>query len=308
MAVAPDAESRLNYFLPGLLYRLAPLDVPLSVYHYTSSQSMRAVISSGVLRAHNLGQMNDFAEGRYAASFMRAHIDRSYAVEPDPTAMNLLSALRRQLTMVDLSNVFALSFTSDGDEPGMWRLYADGGRGFSFAIPTSEAVSWGGDSHKGMFVKCVYDSKTLAEFCVQALAKIRDIYLSDAVAGLTPDAADYAGMFLRNIAWFAPAFKPDVWSDEKEWRFIFTRPRSAQKAFDGRYYIELPLELPTPKNPHPITAICAGPDCDYEDDILPLQRVLHDKGFGGKGGMFPIFTSVRHVTRPGRRPPPKASA
>jgi hypothetical protein len=178
MAVAPDAEAKLNAFLADQLRLLFGTDIPRSVYHYTSSQGMRAIVSSGVLRAHNLGQMNDFAEGRYAASVMRAHVDRGYAIARNPAAMKLLGAMRRQLTSVDLSNVFALSFTSDGDEPGMCRLYADGGRGFSFAIPTRDALSWAGENHKGMFVQCIYDSKTLMEFCVQALAQIRDIYLA----------------------------------------------------------------------------------------------------------------------------------
>ena len=172
MTVAPDAIARLNEYLADQLRSLAGNDIPQSVYHYTSSQSMRAIISSGMLRAHNLAQMNDFAEGRYAASFMRAHIDRGSAIQPDQDAMALLGAMRQQLTRVDLANVFALSFTSDGDEPGMWRLYADRGRGFSFAIPTRNALSWGGDGHKGMFASCIYESGRLTRFCADALAKI----------------------------------------------------------------------------------------------------------------------------------------
>lgn len=308
MTVAPDAIARLNEYLADQLRSLAGNDIPQSVYHYTSSQSMRAIISSGMLRAHNLAQMNDFAEGRYAASFMRAHIDRGSAIQPDQDAMALLGAMRQQLTRVDLANVFALSFTSDGDEPGMWRLYADRGRGFSFAIPTRNALSWGGDGHKGMFASCIYKSGRLTRFCADALAKIQEIYLRDAGNGLAVDPAEYAAMFLDNISWFAPVFKPDVWADEKEWRFIFARPQPEHKSSDGRHYIELPLALPTTQNPQPITAICAGPDCDYEDDILPLQQVLYERGFGGLGGNFPIYTSTKHVTRPGRKPPNKREA
>ncbi len=286
MAVAPDAVNRLNAYLADQLRLLAGNDIPQSVYHYTSRQAMRAIISSGMLRAYNLGEMNDFSEGRYAASFMRAHIDRGYAIESNQDTMALLGAMRQQLTRVDLSNVFALSLTSDGDEAGMWRLYADRGCGFSFAIPTRNALSWAGDGHKGMFASCIYDSRTLTRFCADALTKIREIYLSDAAKGLGVDPAEYAAMFLDNISWFAPIFKPDVWSDEREWRFIFSRQKSEHKSSDGRYYIDLPLASPTPQNPQPITAICAGPDCDYEDDIVALQRVLHEKGFGGKGACF----------------------
>src|SRR5689334_17921165 len=190
--------------------------MPPSLYHYTSAAGMQAIIRSGVVRAFNLGQMNDFAEGRYAASVMRAHIDRGYAVEPNPDASALLQAMRNQLTGIDLSNTFAFSLTTDGDEMGMWRLYADRGKGFSFAIPTDKAVSWASSEHFGFLLKCTYDPKVLDEFCIRTLTRIREMYLADVAAALSPDPAQYANLFLENVAWFAPAFKPHVWHDERE--------------------------------------------------------------------------------------------
>jgi hypothetical protein len=300
-AIMSDAQTRLNDFLAEQARWLAAeLPPGRSIYHYTSAAGMQAIVSSGVMRAYNLGQMNDLAEGRYAASVMRAHIDRGYAVEADANASELLGAMRRQLTSINLSNVFAISLTSDGDEPGMWRLYADRGRGFSFAIPLDKALLWAGHGHNGMLLKCTYDHNVLTEFCVRTLGKIREIYVADIVGGLKPHASDYASMFFDNIAWFAPAFKPSVWQDEKEWRFIFARPPDVHRTLsDGRTYIELPLTV-TAENPYPITAICGGPDCDYEDDILPLQRILYEKGHGA---YFPIHVSTTHVTRAGRRAP-----
>src|SRR5260370_37829628 len=104
-----------------------------------------------------------------------------------------------------------------------------------------------------------------------------------------PDASQYAIFFFENVAWFAPAFKPEVWQAEKEWRFIFVRPPADHKKLPGgRVCVELPLTPPTAINPRPFTAICGGPDCDFEDDILPLQKVLYDKGYGT---MFPVHVS-----------------
>ncbi len=296
-----SAETRLGEFLREQFTHLIMGDLPYRLYHYTTSEGMQAIVASGVLRAYNLGQMNDFAEGRYAASVMRAYVDRGYAVEPNSDAMELLNAIRQQFTTLTLSNVFALSFTPDSDESGMWRLYADRGRGFSFAIPIYEALSWAGDNHKGMMLKCSYDSKMLAAFCEQAVSKIREIYLSDVALGTNPDPIQYANMFLQNISWFAPAFKPEAWQDEKEWRFIFVRPQTEHKTLlNGRTYIELPLIPPTKENPHPITAICGGPDCDYVENIVPLQSILYNNGYGGE---FPVYLSQKHVTRLGRESP-----
>ncbi len=300
MASVPS-ETQFHEFLAEQARWLAGKNLPPSLYHYTSALGIRAIISSGVLRAFNLGQMNDFAEGRYAASVMRAHIDRGYAVEPNPNASALLLAMRQQLTGINLTNVFALSFMRDGDEMGMWRLYADRGKGFSFAIRIAEALSWATSGHLGFLLKVSYDPKVLDEFCIRALTKIRVLYLADVAAALAPDPAHYANLFLENVAWFAPAFKPHVWHDEQEWRFIFVRaPTDHKKLPDGRTYIELPLTPPSATDPRPITAMCGGPYCDFEDDILPLQKVLYDNGYGT---LFPVHVSQKHVVRPGRGPP-----
>jgi len=297
MAIDPTIESRFGELLSALFRELAG-DFPASLYHYTSVASLRSIVTSGVMRAYNLGQMNDWVEARYAASIMRAHIDRSFAVEENPNASELLGALRE--VGVDFSDTFALSFTSDGDELGMWRLYADRTRGFSFAVPLHNALSWLGDGHHGLIMKCSYDHQVLSHFCARALDRMRQIYLDDILAGKHVEPATYANVFLQNATWLAPAFKPAVWQDEKEWRFIFRRPSvQHHKLTSGRTYIELPL-LATPQSTPPIAAMCAGPDCDYADSISPMQQLLFEKGYGN----FAIHLSTKYQTRPGRMPPP----
>jgi hypothetical protein len=291
----PKGFARFDDFLSQAPWLAVP-ERPQSLYHYTSAKGMQAIVSSGVLRAYNLGKMNDFAECRYAASVMRAHIDRCYAVEPNSVAMDLFGAMRQRLTDIDISTIFALSLTADGDEMGMWRLYADHGRGFSFEIPFAERL-WQGQW--GMPVKCIYDFNSLTSFCKQMLIKIREIYLSDVDAGVRPDPEGWANTFFRSIAWFAPAFKPEVWCDEQEWRLIFLKRSSfsilPNTTLDDRSYIELPLRV-SKKNP--IISICAGPVCDYEDDILPLRRILCEKGYGAN---FPIQLSMQHTPSPRAR-------
>ena len=293
-------EDRLGAFL---LAQIEALDgkPPPSLYHYTSSAGMRAIIASGVLRAHNIGQMNDFAEARYAASVMRAQIDRQYALEANLNADCLFAVMRDQMSSLDLSNVFVLSFTSDGDELGMWKLYADRGQGFSFALPILPALEWAAKTHQGFFARCSYCVERLEEFCRSAVATIREIFLADIAAGIHPDPVAYCEAFFRNVAWFAPVFKPRVWEDEKEWRFVFTRPQCDHKTIEGgKHCIELPLRPSDEASFGPLTAICAGPNCDYEADILPLQAVLVSKGYDPS---FAIHLARGHVTRPGRRPP-----
>jgi hypothetical protein len=297
-------EGRLNAFLARHAAFFATTNLPPCLYRYTSSTVLRAIISSGVIRAYNLGQMTDFVEGKYAASVMRAHIDRAFAVEESEDARRLFRAMRRQLTTMDLSPVFALSFSTNGSEPGMWELYADEGRGFSFAIPIDRAFRWVREELNGFAFRCSYSPSELDQFCKAALETIRHIYRADCVDGLAHSPDSCAELFLSQVAWFAPVFKPHVFEAEQEWRFLFVRPPNDHKVdADGRTFIELPLSPVS--GVAPIRAICAGPHADYDDDIVPLQDVLCSNGYGAD---FPVHIAAGHSPGPGRRSPIMRSA
>ncbi len=273
MANLSAAHKGLTAFCTAQLAALHPKVEPL-LYHYTTADGLAGIVRSGQIWAHNLGNMGDFTEVRYGASVLRAHIDRSYALEPDQRVCDLLIALRRSLGTFDLASVFALSFTASSDEPGMWRLYADRGTGYSFCIPAFKLRQpWG-----GYLVGCNYSSEDLDAFCVRALATMRTLFLADVAAGIQAGCDEYAALFFSHIAWFGPIFKHKVWADEQEWRVVYIRPPQHQKPrADGRMYVE----IPSPEDGQlPIAAICAGPDCDYENSVRPLQALMRTSGYG----------------------------
>lgn len=276
-------------WIQKVVTNLSPL-----LYHYTTVAGMRGIIQSGRMRAHNIGNMNDYTEVRFGAAVMRAHIDRGYAVEPNPIVCDLFCALRRQLDVIPLASVFVLSFSPTADEVGMWRLYADRGTGFSLCIPAYKLQQpWG-----GYLIECNYSNDDLDAFCAAALFKPRQVYLEGADAGIMPDPDAYASLFFRNVVWFGPIFKHQVWSDESEWRVVYVRPPEHHKRreSDGRTYIEVPA---VEDGRLPIAAICAGLDCDYIDSVAPLQKLMHDCGYGD----VPIHVSQHFQLRPGRPAP-----
>lgn len=232
---------------------------PAAFYHYTSAAGMRAIIETGQMRAFNVQFMNDHAELRYSASVMRAHIDRAYAVEPDPLFSDVLSCIRRTQIPLDLNQLFLLSFSPDGDELGMWGLYAERRSGFAFAFDPHDIAG----VPNSLILPCKYDPSELRDFCMRCLIGLREIVLQDRSAGTAQSAQHYADEFLKAAVWFAPVFKPQVWSDEREWRMVITRPGTHhQHLEDGRHYIN----IPGPDDGFarfPVRAVCIGPECDY---------------------------------------------
>lgn len=126
-------QTRIGRFCTDRLYEFKTFPYPRCLYHYTSAAGMRGILESGKLRAHNIDDVNDKAEIRYAVSVMRAHTERSYAQEPYEPVAVLLAQIAKQLDSVDTSHVFIASFSAENDDTSLWRLYSDRERGFSIS-------------------------------------------------------------------------------------------------------------------------------------------------------------------------------
>ena len=102
--------------------------------------------------------------------------------------------------------------------------------------------------------------------------------MDDLAAGRGGTYDEYAALFFRHVVWFGPVFKYAVWSDEQEWRVVYTRPPEHHKERPGgRTYIE----IPAPEDGRlPIEAICTGPNCDQDKSLRPLQALLRETGYG----------------------------
>ena len=208
--------------LTGELWGTVPLG---GLFHYTTTGAIRGILQSRTIRAGSLEKMNDTSEARFAASIFRAMIDRRYATESDPEVITFLQAIRSHLRQpLDLSFAFALSLSVDGDEAGMWGLYADRGQGFSFCIPTKDLIPWAGFSQKGWLWKCRYGEEETSRYCEKVLTEGISIYRKHSRRASAFDVDAYAAMFVDKVSYLAPVFKPKIWHDEQEWRWIFVRP------------------------------------------------------------------------------------
>ncbi len=276
-------------------------DAPPFLYHYTSASGMISIIESGVLRAGSLHRMNDMAEVRFAASVFRACLDRRCARTDSGGTAEILTAMQdRMREPVAITNIFSASFSSDGDEEGMWQLYASRGTGFSFCIPIGHGLRWSEGPPFGWFWRCHYGEETVTAFCNRALSKAEELF--DRITAERKNApyervenpdgegaatTDFANEYLNWIAPFAAAFKPGTWADEQEWRWVFVRHPDDTPAF-----LELDLRNSRQEDKLAIAAICAGPQCNQES-IDRVRSILDSNGLAG----CPIHRSLRSPQR-----------
>ena len=175
----------------------------------------------------------------------------------------------------------------------MWNLYARRGTGFSFCIPIDHGMRWSEGAPYGWFWRCHYGEGSLGTFCNRALAKSVDLldrttkeraearYENECnPTGEGSGISDFATEYLNRIAPFAAAFKPAVWSDEQEWRWVFIQPPDTPPAY-------LELSLNDNSDQSAIAAICAGPHCG-EEAINRVRQALCAVGIAG----CPIYRSA----------------
>lgn len=255
---------------------------PGVLYHYTSADGMNGILSSGVMHAGNADSFDDGIELRYAASVFSAHVARRYARSKDPRQTMLYDGIRKLIDLT-LDPVFILSFTANGNDRTHWELYADRGTGFSFAIDFQDTRGFilQNDKARGYPLKCIYDDALLDRFCEDVLAEICKIYAGDVIDG-TEQALDcYARELLQRLQYFSPVFKYKVREDEREWRLVVISKEQSErrpKRKKGSFICLPPAKI---KEPLPIKAICAGPNCDFDVEMPRLMKTMAENGYSG---------------------------
>ena len=138
-----------------------------------------------------------------------------------------------------------------------------------------------GVSQKGWLWKCRYGEEN-EPYCEKVL--YADISITGSIAVSSAfDVDAYAAMFVDNASYLAPVFKPKIWHDEQEWRWIFVRPIKKGP------HIE--FHFTTAGKEIVIAAIC-GPNCAIYVQV-PLQQLLAKRPNG------PIMSTRHRVNIPG---------
>lgn len=111
------------------------LPAPTTIYHYTNDQGLRGVLETGRLWCSDLFCLNDPSELRHGFSHLVRILDERAKRGPRETQIFADDFKKFLSDGLDKSAFyFVLSFSSDGDDLGQWRAYADNGRGYALGF------------------------------------------------------------------------------------------------------------------------------------------------------------------------------
>jgi hypothetical protein len=134
-----DALRTFDAAAHGLLKEfIAPMDAqppPATVYHYTDDLGLRGILETGTLWLSDIFSLNDPSELRHGFSHLVKILDTRAKAGPRESQMFAQDFTTFLNDGLDKSaHYFALSFSSDGDDLGQWRAYADNGRGYAIGF------------------------------------------------------------------------------------------------------------------------------------------------------------------------------
>ena len=106
---------------------------PAALYHYTNRKGLEGILSSGTLWVGDIFKMNDTSELKHGISQADEILRKMADVGPPESNLfsGQFSTLLSQSGVESVAHCFTCSLCKAGDDPNMWRDYAENERGFA---------------------------------------------------------------------------------------------------------------------------------------------------------------------------------
>jgi len=266
-----------------------PTGVP-TLYHYTSIESMIAILTSGRIRLSSAATMNDTSEGEwlsdrlqeYDANCLRDGRRRS------PQGAATREWLMRLAFREGAPQAYLASFSEGGDQLSQWRAYAQDGEGVAIGFNANDGrlpvIDAAPRTNAGPALACTL-SRVI--YCSEALVGQLDEDIQAVLPGGL-DTEEFFGLQIRlsPLRWLV---KNPAFAEEREWRIVnlplqflgdIGGGNTSVGALGSRGYRQAGNRLVSfyemPFTPSAITDIVLGPRCVAHQHELEL--LLHDCG------------------------------
>lgn len=221
-----DADGILEPFKRMLMAQATPS--PL--YHYTSDVGLRGILESGRIWLTDMFRLNDPSELRHG--FSHAVKLLSERAKTGPEEAQLFAEIFADVITDGLersAHYFVCSFSTNGDELGQWRAYADNGRGYALGFDGKALENAFGTDLRSSTYHITYDDDVLADIQRRLVEGMFDLISFDLISGRQPGRIDGATVvaymkelavaLAKNALEAALFFKHEAYINEAEFRF-----------------------------------------------------------------------------------------
>lgn len=269
----------IKSYNPELIFGLEPGDL---LCHYTDLQGLLGIITDHDLRLTHSLYLNDAEEMVHGYKAAEKVIGDAKSAKNDPMWIDYLDQLAALLKKPLPQGVYLCCFYQKDNLLSQWRSYGANGTGVSLSFePQQFSFVTGPDSpHGGMMRlwKVFYDP--------EQQVRILNSAINFAFEHPPPGKAaveDIARQAADAIEFFIPTFKNPDFTEEGEWRLIFTPPpecpvkprfRASRGMLIPYYSLKELSGSITPNGRLPITGLCIGPSANKILNEQAVQMLL----------------------------------
>jgi Protein of unknown function (DUF2971) len=261
------------------------------LFHYTSMEGLKGVISGRTLWASNIEFLNDSSEFRHGETVLQ-RIVKSRKRSAKGDRREFFNQLEKYPSIFDAEDVFLVSLSEADDLLSQWRGYTPNGLGYSIGFdPVGLARAANALDHMQL-VRCLYDEEEQQEFARELLDECLDRWLCRHEKLRPNDGmrefSVHPPLFFRILATFVAAcLKHATFAEEREWRLLgVCRDHKRFRFRPGRSaltpYIELTWggETNAP-DIQPVSSVTVGPCPNPDLSRRSVKRLLNANGAEG---------------------------
>lgn len=270
--------------------------LPGTLWHYTTTEGLRAILSSHRLRLSHARFLNDSSEIALGWSRVTAALDGAIF---SATNLKGLFEMTKSVTgkVYHATHYFTFCLSARADSLSQWRAYSDSGSGYSLGFDPKQLLASTEPDVTCLLLRMVYsraDQSLLLERGVEAAREFFGELLQKPVAA--EEKEPILGRANVRLSHFmmraALSFKDDSFEDEREWRLVtglHPDEASCQELLSHvdfrsgggivRPYLDVP-HGPPPDKRLPISRIVLGPTLRPVLTRESLDFFLAQKGYG----------------------------
>jgi hypothetical protein len=231
-----NALDSLKQELDSLYLERLDGDVPATLFHYTDAAGLLGIIDSQKLWATHAFYLNDVTEISHTNELVEEiYLDLIEQAKPDENARldhnhalwkyrDFLHRLSYKTMRVKPNpDVYVVCFCQDDDLLSQWREYGNRGSGYAIGFDPKRLVYSRYDFKLCKVLYCLEEQKQILTKILKAVTDS----LYRLTVGLNLDSAmplvdAHAIIFEDEVTRYATFFKHKTFSEEKEWRLIYS--------------------------------------------------------------------------------------
>jgi len=201
---------------------------PEIIYHYTNDVGLRGILETGRLWLSDIFSLNDPSELSHGFSNAASILNSRAARGPQESQVfaKRFAALHQKGIQMS-AQFFVCSFSSEGNDLGQWRAYADNGRGYALGFDTKalEAAFTKESNANNITFRVTYKDAALVDILRQLIDGMFDLISFPQGKNMESASMNAFGKEL-SISLSVPTlrsalfFKHEAYETENEYRFL----------------------------------------------------------------------------------------